>query len=222
MGFSEEQRRRCADLWDREKRHPFVTGIGDGTLPLDVFRYYMRQDYLFLIENCRALGMAAAKARDLDDMAWFARVLNETLNTEMSLHVGFCGEFGITEVELRSTRPSPTTVAYTSHLVASASLGSAEDIAVAVLPCAWGYSEIGRMLLDRGLPAGRPLYARWIEMYSSPEFAELAAWLRYFIDRTAAGKDENGLRRMEETFLTSSRFEYMFWDAAYRMEDWPA
>ena len=221
MGFSAELRRNAAPLWDKEKQHPFVTGIGDGTLSLDAFRYYMRQDYIFLIEFCRVIGLAVTKAHELDDMAWFARLLHQTLNTEMSLHVGFCEDFGITEEELKSTRPSPTTQAYTRHLLASAFSGSAGEIATAMLPCSWGYSEIGQMLQDKGLPAGQPLYARWIEMYNSPEFADLAAWLRSFIDRSAQGSGEKQRRRMEELFILSSRYEYMFWDAAYKMEEWP-
>ena len=221
MGFCDEQRRKHAAMWDAEKQHPFITGIGDGTLPLNRFEYYMRQDYVFLIEFCRALGTAVAKAHDLDDMAWFARLLHETLNTEMALHVGFCGEFGITEAELKGTAPSPTTMAYTRHLLAAAASGGAAEVAVAILPCSWGYAEIGRMLHDRGLPVDQPLFAKWIEMYSSPEFADLARWLRAFIDREALGRSERELRRMEELFVLGSRYEHMFWDAAYRMEEWP-
>ena len=221
MGFTAELRRKTLDIWEKEKQHPFITGIGDGTLPLEKFRYYMRQDYVFLIESCRAVGLAMAKAQDLEDMGWFARLLHETLNTEMSLHVEFSEEFGIAEEDLRSTKLSPTCLAYTRHLLATASFGSIGETAVALLPCWWGYSEIGRMLYDRGLPTSQPLYARWIEMYSSPEFADLAAWLRSFIDRTAPGRGADELRRWEETFFTSSRYEYMFWDAAYRLEEWP-
>ena len=58
MSFSDELRRECADIWDMEKAHPFVVGIGDGTLALDKFRYYMRQDYVFLIDFCRAISLA--------------------------------------------------------------------------------------------------------------------------------------------------------------------
>ena len=221
MGFSAQLRDRSAHSWDLEKRHPFVIGIGDGTLPLDKFKYYMRQDYVFLIDFSRAIAMAAAKARSVDDMGWFARLLHETLNTEMSLHVGFCADFGITEEELVATSPSPTTLAYTRHLVGTAFSGDAGEIAAAILACSWGYSEIGRMLQDRGLPEGQPLYGRWIEMYGSQEFAGLAEWLRGFVDRAAAATGEEGRRRMGEIFLTSSRYEYMFWDAAYRMEQWP-
>ena len=221
MGFSDELLKLGEPLWSREKQHAFVTGIGDGSLPLDRFRYYMGQDYVFLIEFSRAISLAVAKAGDLDDMSWFARLLDETLNTEMSLHVSFCGDFGITEKDLRNTEPSPTTLAYTGHLIHTAYVGGAGDIGSSILPCMWGYSEIGKMLYDRGLPPDRPLYARWIEMYNSPEFARLADWLRSFIDRTSLDSGETERKRMADAFLLSSQYEYMFWDASYRMEEWP-
>ena len=221
MSFSAELRREAAPIWDREKRHPFVLGVGDGTLPIENFRYYMRQDYLFLVDFCRAISMAVAKATEVEDMAWFARLLHETLNTEMSLHVGFCEDFGITERELKDTEASPTTLAYTRHLVEIGYAGGVGRIASAILPCSWGYCEVGQMLHDRGLPGDQPLYARWIEMYSSPEFARLADWLRSFLDRAALAAGESEREAMSDAFLVSSRYEYMFWDAAYRMEGWP-
>jgi thiaminase/transcriptional activator TenA len=77
------------------------------------------------------------------------------------------------------------------------------------------------MLADRGAPESQPLYGRWIEMYSTPEFAELAEWLRSFIDRIAEGCSSAELLRMEHVFRTSSHYEYKFWDAAFHMEQWP-
>ena len=220
MGFSEDLRKKGAPIWDKEKQHPFVTGIGDGSLPIESFRYYMRQDYIFLIDFCRAISLAVAKARSVEDMGWFARLLHETLKTEMALHVSFCQDFGITEEELKRTEYSPTTLAYTRHLIQTGFSGGVGEIASAILPCSWGYCEIGQMLYDRGVPPAQPLYARWIEVYNAPEFAELADWLRSFIDRVALGSGEKELARMEEAFLISSRYEYMFWDAANRMEQW--
>ncbi len=221
MGFSDELRKKGAPTWDREKQHPFITGIGDGSLSLDNFRYYMRQDYVFLIDFCRAISLAVAKAQTVEDMGWFARLLHETLNTEMALHVSFCEDFGITEEELKSTQHSPTTLAYTRHLIQTAFSGGVGEIAATILPCSWGYCEIGQMLAGRGVPTSQPLYARWIEMYNSQEFAELADWLRSFLDRVGLESSEEEMARMEKTFLMSSQYEYMFWDAAYRMEEWP-
>ena len=221
MGYSDDLRQTGAKIWATEKQHPFVTGIGDGSLSLDRFRYYMRQDYVFLIDFCRAISLAVAKARSVEDMGWFARLLHETLNTEMALHISFCEDFGISEEELKGTTASPTTLAYTRHPLQTAYTGSVGDIATSILPCSWGYCEIGQMLQNKGAPANQPLYSRWIEMYSSQEFAELADWLRSFIDRMASECGAHELARMEKTFLVSSQYEYMFWDAAYKMETWP-
>ncbi len=221
MGLSEELRKKASHIWEAEKKHPFVRGIGDGTLPLDRFRYYMRQDYLFLIEYCRSLALAVAKAGRLDDMVWFARLLHETLHTEMALHRDFAQEFGISTHELESTTPSPTTHAYTRHLLQTAYSGSLGQIAASLLPCQWGYCELGQHLASQGMPTEQPLYVKWIEAYNSPEFAELAQWLRDLLDRLGKEASAGEKQQLEETFLTSSRYEYLFWDAAYRMEEWP-
>ena len=90
MGFSDDLRRACADIWDAEHNHPLVSGIGDGTLELAKFQYYMRQDYIYLIDFCRVIALAAAKTPNVGDMGWFATLLDETLNTEMALLVRSC------------------------------------------------------------------------------------------------------------------------------------
>ena len=161
------------------------------------------------------------KAEGVEDMGWFARLLHETLNTEMSLHVGFCGEFGITEEELKSTEPSPTTLAYTGHLVRTAFSGTVGEIVASILPCSWGYCEIGQMLSDRGAPPGQPLYARWNRHVQRARVrrAGRVASVALGPQALSCGPMERG--EMEEAFLVSSRYEYMFWDAAYRMEQWP-
>ncbi|MBM3933794.1 MAG: thiaminase II [SAR202 cluster bacterium] len=219
MRFTDHLRNAAAPIWAAEHRHPFVTGIGDGTLHVEKFRHYMMQDYVFLIDFSRVIALAVAKAEVLEDMAWLARLLHETLNTEMALHVGFCADFGITEADLRATKPFPTNLAYTRHMLACAYSGDAGETATAILPCSWGYSVIGQTLAARGLPR-HPLYRRWIEMYASPEFAALADWLREFVDRRADAGGDHYRARLEGIFLTSSRYEYMFWDAAYRLEGW--
>ncbi len=219
--FSDLLRDRASGIWEKEHSHPFVVELGEGTLPLEKFQWYMRQDYLFLIEFSRVIALAVAKADTLEDMGWFARLLHETLNTEMALHVSFCEDFGISEAELLSTRLSPTTLAYTNHMLADAQSGTIAEIAATLLPCSWGYAEIGQALEARGKPTGHPLYCRWIEMYSSPEFGELAEWLRSFIDRKAMGLSEGQRENLAEIFVSNSKYEFLFWDAAYRMEEWP-
>ena len=200
--------------------HPFVTGVGDGTLPVEKFRYYVMQDYAYLIDYSRALALASARAPRLDDMSWFAGLLDETLNVEMSLHRGYCQEFGIGAQELEATVASPTTVAYTSFLLKTAHHGSFGELVASLLPCQWGYWEIGDRLLRRGLPEQAPLYAQWIQMYTSEEFSALAHHIREMAGRIGdeAGPAEQAA--MGQAYLTSVRLEHQFWDMAFGLEEW--
>ena len=221
MGFADDVEKVAEPVRWAILEHPFVTGIGDGTLDAERFKYYVRQDYVYLIDYSRVMALASARAPDLETMAWFARLLDGTLNTEMELHRSYCSRFGISPTELEGTSAAPTTVAYTSYLLNVAHQGSFAELAASFLPCQWGYWEIGDHLARRGKPQGAPLYKEWIEMYVSPEYRSLAEWARSLADRVAseAGPVERG--RMERAYLTSLRYEYLFWDMSYRQEEWP-
>ncbi|MBI3128325.1 MAG: thiaminase II [Candidatus Tectomicrobia bacterium] len=219
--FSETLRREAEPLWKAIHAHPFVRGIGDGTLPIERFRFYMCQDYFFLIEYSRVIALAAAKAPRLDEMGRFADLLNATLSTEMDLHRGFAAKFGIPNEELEATRPAPACRAYTNYLLEAAYSGTFGEAAAAMLPCQWDYALIGQELAARGAPKGAPLYAEWIGMYASEEFGRLAAWLREILDRAAAEAGPAERERMRAHFLAGTRYEYLFWDMSWRMEEWP-
>ena len=213
--FTDSLRRDSDALHRRILAHPFLMGVGDGTLPLESFRFYVRQDYVFLVQYSRVLALATAKAPDLEVMGRLAGLLNETLNTEMALHRDYCAQLGITEADLEATEPATTTVAYTSYLLDTAGRGSFGEAVCALLPCQWGYGEIGLHLKAGGLPKEAPLYAQWIEMYSSAEFQELAGWIRALADRLAEEAGPAERRRMAAAYATAARFEYLFWEMAY-------
>lgn len=213
-------RARAEPIWRAQHEHPFVRGIGDGTLDLDQFKHWVRQDYLFLVEYCRLFGLAAARAPDLETLTRFADLLRATARTEMDLHRAYAHEFGIADAELEREPMAPTTRAYTDFLLRVAATGDFAELAAALLPCMWGYAEIGQALKTRGLPP-QPGYAKWIETYADPDFSALAGWCRDLVDRLGHGADEAARRRMEDAFLTSSRYEYLFWEMAWRREAWP-
>ncbi|HET9014884.1 MAG TPA: thiaminase II [Thermomicrobiaceae bacterium] len=221
MTTSDELLAATRDIRERILAHPVVRGIGSGDLPLAPFRYYVRQDYVFLVEYSRVLALAVARAHDLAVMVLFARLVQETLEVEMELHRGYCARLGITRDDLEATEPSPTTRAYTDHLLRVAWQGTTVEIMAALLPCQWGYWEIGRELAGRGLPEHQPLYAEWIAMYSGAEYRDLAARLRATFDESSAGISPGERGRLDAIFRTSSRYEYAFWDAALREESWP-
>ena len=222
MGFIADIERQSQSIRQAISAHPFVTGVGDGTLPVEKFKHYVTQDYAYLIDYSRALALASARAPRLDDMSWFAGLLDETLNVEMALHRSYCQEFGINAQELEATVAAPSTVAYTSFLLKTAHQGSFGELVASLLPCQWGYWEIGDHLLRQGLPQNAPLYAKWIEMYTSEEFAALAHHIREMAGRIGDEAGASELAAMSQAYLTSVRLERQFWDMAYNLEGWKA
>jgi thiaminase (transcriptional activator TenA) len=215
MGFSDQLRREAADVWEAQLRHPFVIGIGDGTLDADRFRFYVRQDYLFLIDYGRLLALACARAPRLEWMARFAQISHSTLVAEMDLHRAYAAEWGISRSDLEHQLPAPVTRGYTDFLLRTAALGDFGELVGALLPCVWGYSELGQQLAQATTTApGR--YMRWIETYSGQDFADLANWCRDVCDQAAAEAGERARSRMRDAFLASSQYELDFWEQAWR------
>ena len=221
MGLSNRLRKQSDGIWRKILAHPFVRGLGDGSLTLDRFTFYLRQDYLFLIEYARVLAVAAAKAPDLGGMARFGQLMHATLTEEMELHRLHCAGFGLTASDLEQTRMARATSAYSQFLLATAYGGGVREIAAALLPCQWGYAEIGLHLAATGDTSEANPYAQWIGAYSAPEFQELADWLKGYLDDHTRRISLDERRRLENLYRAGSRHEYLFWDMAYRKESWP-
>ena len=215
MSFSEELRDAAADVWEAQVAHPFVRGIGDGTLPEDRFRFYVRQDYLFLIDYGRLLALGAARAPRVEWMRRFSGLAHGVLESEMDLHRQFAARWGITVEQLETERTAPATDAYCDYLLRTAALGDFAELVSALLPCMWSYAEIGARLAADGLPEHEG-YAEWIAMYASEEFQQLAEWARELTDAAAADVAGPGRRRMHTAFRASSEHELAFWESAWR------
>ena len=221
MTTSEQLREKYAYLWDRLFDHPFVVGIGNGQLPLENFQFYVKQDYFFLVQYSRVLALATAKAPDLASIEHFSDLLRETLNKEMSLHRAFCLKFGVSNTELETTSPAPITLAYTDYLLRTAYEGTITDIVATLLPCQWGYSQTGHHLSRTGDTSEKNRYAEWIALYSDQEFTDFVSWLRQFLDTLTNEAGNTEMRSLEKHFLMATRYEFLFWDMAYNLQDWP-
>jgi thiaminase/transcriptional activator TenA len=150
-------------------------------------------------------------------MTRFAALAQEILETEMELHRSFAAEWGVSAAELERERPTPVTRAYVDFLLRTATLGDYAELVAALLPCMWGYHEVGVRLRKRGRPQERR-YAQWIDMYAGDEFGELAAWCRALTDGAADETGSGGRERMRRAFVESSRHELAFWEASWQLE----
>ncbi|UCD25663.1 MAG: thiaminase II [Gemmatimonadota bacterium] len=207
------------DIWDAELEHPFVAGLADGSLDEEKFKRWVLQDYRYLMEFARIFAWAVVKADSLESMAWYAKVLDLTLNTEMSLHRQYAERFGITSEQLERQEMWPTTRAYTDFLLRISADGDMLDLLAALLPCAWGYVYVARHLGEKPPPAD-DRYAEWIAQYTSDEFNDAAEWLKSEFNRLAAGATPEKASRLEELFVLSSRYEWQFWEMCWTGEEW--
>ncbi len=199
--------------------HPFVTGLTDGSLPRQAFRHYIVQDAHYLRGYARALAACAAKAPDEDATVMFAEHAAGAIAAERDLHAALLADLGITAADAATEPVAPTTRAYVSYLLATVLSGSYAEAVGAVLPCYWIYARVGEALLAAGSPD--PLYARWIAMYGGEAFQVVVDAVLAETDRVGATLSTAELDRMREHFTTTSRYEWMFWDAGRRCEEWP-
>ena len=114
--FSDHLRALGDSIWEAQRNHPFVRGVGDGTLEVERLKFWVRQDYLYLIDYARVYNLAAAKAPGPELSAWLTFHADYTLNKEMALHRSYARDFGIGVEELVAEKKAPTCQAYTDFL----------------------------------------------------------------------------------------------------------
>ena len=217
LSVSARLRQAAAPIWEECLNHPFVTAIGDGTLPVEKFQYFMLQDYLYLFDYARVFALGVVKARDPKLMRTFAENVNAILGGEMNIHRAYMERLGITEDQVFAVKPALDNTSYTHYMLAVAESGGPMEIVAAILACSWSYAEIGQALAKRPGAADHPFYGEWVRGYASENYAATNQALMALMDELA--KDATGAQfdRLEEIFVNGSRYELGFWDMAWEM-----
>jgi thiaminase/transcriptional activator TenA len=221
MSFSSHLRKLAQPVWDAQLTHPFVLALGKGTLAERKFRYYILQDARFLAELARVFAAGSLRAPDSESALRFAKLAEDTITVERSLHENYGKRWDLSPHDMLNEPMAPTNYAYTRHMLAVAQGGTATEIAVVALPCAWIYCVVGKHLLKNGAPPSKHPYRDWLLLYASPEFEAVQEWMRARIDGWARTTGHEEKKRMEQAFLISSKYEWMFWEMAWNEEKWP-
>ena len=208
-----------AEIYRRICTHPFIIGLQDGSLPHDRFRYYVVQDAHYLRGYARALAVCAAKSSRQAELAMFLDHAGAAIAAEQQLHAGLLDGLSLTAEQAAALPITPATRAYLSYLQATIHGGSYAEAVAAVLPCYWIYAKVGERLQQHG--SADPLYQRWIDTYAGEQFQTVVGEVLDVTDRIGAQASQTERGLMRSHFHTTARYEWMFWDAAYRLEDWP-
>jgi len=218
VSVSARLREDARGIWEKIFNHPFVVELYRGVLPLEKFKYYVVQDYNYLIGMARAFSILAAKAGDHVLLREALEVAHADATVELENYNKLLKKLGLSLEEVIAAEPAPTNTAYVNHILVTCLLGSPSECLAAILPCFWTYMEIPRVHEKLVKENKNELYREWIETYRSREYIELTNKLINLLEKHGTGEDYAKLKR---AFVTSSRYEWMFWDMSYKLEKWP-
>ncbi len=195
---------------------PFNKELMKGTLSLDRFKFYMAQDAIYLGHFSKALALIGARSLNLQHTLDFTRFAENAVVVERVLHEGYFKKFGVdTEAII-----SPTCQNYTQFLLTKAALDQVEVAMAAVLPCFWIYKKVGDHIFQHKQNNNNP-YQEWINTYAGEEFGTAVQKAIDICDEVAVTCTPHQQERMIEAFIMASKLEWMFWDSAWRLEQWP-
>jgi thiaminase/transcriptional activator TenA len=216
--FSDTLWQRIEGIYRQILAHPFLTGLTDGTLTEDAFRFYAIQDALYLRDFARGLSLLAAKAPGDDAMIMFSEHAKNAIVVERALHGSFFKDWGLTSQDVYATPLAPNNLLYTSYLLRVAYERPFHEGLGAFLPCYWIYWEVGKELERRGSSVS--IYQRWIDTYASAEFGDIVQQVIALLDQVAETLTVAARENVIKHFVMTSRFEYLFWDMGYRRQAW--
>ncbi|MFN3385723.1 MAG: thiaminase II [Candidatus Thermochlorobacter sp.] len=219
MPYTHEFWHAIEPIYTEILKHPFNQELQSGVLPQEKFQFYIKQDALYLMDFAKALAVLAAKARHAEEIVQFIKFSDNAIVAERSLHEFY---FSLYRTSLDLSY-SPSCFSYTNYMLATAALRSYEEGVAALLPCFWIYREVGNAIHAQA--SAQPNYAhhpykKWIDMYSSQEYSALVEQMLALTDKIAASTTPHTRALMTEAFVYSSRLEWLFWDSAYRLEQW--
>ncbi|AUZ04528.1 MULTISPECIES: thiaminase II [Vitreoscilla] len=219
MSFTQDVWQRNHALYQATVQHPFNQELAAGTLSREAFIHYVIQDAHYLLAYGRALAVIGAKAYDADSVIQFTEAAKLAIIVERSLHDGFMADFGISKEDFEAAPLSQACHHYTSFLQATAWAESYPVALAAVLPCYWVYAQVGNDIVDQSV-ANNP-YQKWVDTYVSDEFQDAVTKVLATIDALAEQADAATVEKMHAAYTRGAELEWVFWDSAYRCEQWP-
>ncbi len=192
---------------------PFVRALGDGTLDVDAFTWYLAQDARYLGRYATSLAAAADLATDADERTFWQECSTSAIATELLLH-----ESWVAPEIVEQTEPSAVTTAYLDHFTAAESTGDYAVLSAALLPCFWIYADVGDALASRNRP-GHP-YADWLATYADEAFATATRRAIEITEAAVRRADSSSRQAAARAFRASCVHEQEFFAAPLVVPQW--
>jgi len=219
LGLSYELRAGVESIWEAVVTHTLVTEMADGFLDLERFYAYFNQDYPFLRDWAIPLSLATAKAPDFDAAPELVGFLDLGLGGEEGLFQEAFRERGISRKAVTWLQYLPTTQNYSGYLRTLAYDGTFTEVVATLMAVEWPYLDWDQRAEEAGPKPSDRYYQTWIDAHTSPGMSRFVSWLRSLVDESAPTAVQQD--RLQEIFRDVLRYEYQFFEMAYRGESWP-
>ncbi|OGC90998.1 MAG: hypothetical protein A2W25_07935 [candidate division Zixibacteria bacterium RBG_16_53_22] len=213
MKFAERAHAKYAAEWDKMLSHPFITELGQSRLDDTIFDFWAMQDYIFVREAIRFFSVLMARFPRK-----YQKPFQQTLaglEHELEIFHEYAKKRGI---DLDNVQPTPICHAYNSFLLSSAYHEDVDANFVILYTAEKAYHEAWKKVRT-GIKKGTP-YESFIENWAGEEFRQYVDWLGSELDSMTEGYPESRLARLDEIFLLTVRYEYLFWEMAYNRLKW--
>ena len=161
--------------WEKYTHHSFANQMGDGTLPIDAFKEYLVQDYLYLIHFARTNALASYKSTTVDAITASSQIVL-SIQKEMEMHLEYCKEFGLSKEDIEARKESLACTAYSRWVL---DVGQSQDwlaLQMALLPCLLGYGQAAKRLYTKHADKHEGnRYWKWVENYLTDDYAQAVA-----------------------------------------------
>ncbi|TPX22728.1 hypothetical protein DIZ76_014607 [Coccidioides immitis] len=226
-------------VWQAFTKHEFVARLADATLPVEKFKHYLIQDYLYLVHFARSNALAAYKNRTIDGISASAKIVLH-IEREMALHLDYCASFGLSKEDIECRKESQgnfvkmyksskipklnsfsakACTAYSRYIL---DVGQSEDwlgLQVALSPCLIGYGAIAKRLhRDEKSVRTENKYWKWIENYVAEDYSEAVKLGSELLETHMRSVSRVRMEELVQIFIRATELEIGFWEMGLQGE----
>lgn len=219
MKISEKLYAGSIDLWREAADKPFVREMAEGSLDEDLFRNYMIQDYLYLLDYIDILKLIQEQTGEKELTDFLQRVITETENETYRVHLPHMKKIGVSDDEIADAVKISVISEYAGYMRSQVRENGLLAGLTALLQCSWLYAYIGeRMTSEHSQEISASPYKFWFDAYTCREYTDANQMWIDVLDRESASVSTGTASTLGRIFRTCAEYENRLWDELYKSE----
>lgn len=200
-------------LWDQASKKEFLIKMADGTMDGDRYKWYMLQDYYYLLDYKKILERLLELSDDSEVDSFLKLAVDVTMFEIDNVHLPAMKKLGITEEDIKTVGKNRVITDYINFYNETIDNTGLLGGFTALLQCCWNYAYLGKTLYDNyGEKIERSQYKFWFDAYTSKEYVDTNETWKGIEDRITTGIDDKTKETLCNIFKTCAEFENKFWD----------